>query len=383
MRIRVLIATAVLFALASQPAAAGPTRPLQVRSASLRQDGQRLVWHVQLAHRFAPVALGHDRRSLCLALERPQIGGVVGVLCVASSPAGQARLVYMAVTAKGRGPGRAISATLSRSGPTELSASFLPSAVDRSYSSFRWQVLSAVNAPACMSRCTIWFPAKPAAAALHTPQLVGCVPSGPPLVYSGSGAARVIALTFDDGPWTDTPQFLDVLEHEHVHATFFQIGRQISTYGQAVDRRMLADGDMIGDHTWSHATISGGGPPAAAQISQAADAIRAATGGFQPCLLRAPGGAVSSALAGEARAMGYTTINWDIDPRDWARPGVGAIYANVIANAHPGAIVIQHDGGGDRSQTLAALPQEIATLRSRGYQFVTITELLGQRLLYK
>ena len=81
--------------------------------------------------------------------------------------------------------------------------------------------------------------------------------------------------------------------------------------------------------------------------------------------------------------MGYTTINWDIDPRDWARPGVGAIYSNVIANAHPGAIVIQHDGGGDRSQTLAALPQEIATLRSRGYQFVTITELLGQRLLYK
>jgi len=81
--------------------------------------------------------------------------------------------------------------------------------------------------------------------------------------------------------------------------------------------------------------------------------------------------------------MGFTTIQWDIDPRDWARPGSTAIYDNVITNAHPGAIVIQHDGGGNRSETLAALPQEIATLRRRGYTFVTVTQLLGQRLIYK
>ena len=62
--------------------------------------------------------------------------------------------------------------------------------------------------------------------------------------------------------------------------------------------------------------------------------------------------------------MGFTTIQWDIDPRDWALPGTNAIYQNVISNAHPGAIVIQHDGGGNRSETLAALPREIDTLRS-------------------
>jgi peptidoglycan/xylan/chitin deacetylase (PgdA/CDA1 family) len=145
---------------------------------------------------------------------------------------------------------------------------------------------------------------------------------------------------------------------------------------------MLADGDMIGDHTWSHANVSGDGPFATGQIASTASAIRALTG-FTPCLFRAPGGSVSGALIAEARSMGFTTINWDIDPRDWARPGTGAILSNVLANAHPGAIVIQHDGGGDRSETLAALPQEIAALRSRGYQFVTITELLGQRLIYK
>jgi peptidoglycan-N-acetylglucosamine deacetylase len=84
-----------------------------------------------------------------------------------------------------------------------------------------------------------------------------------------------------------------------------------------------------------------------------------------------------------SRRLTSAAIGWDIDPRDWARPGTGAIYANVAGNVHNGSIVLQHDGGGDRSQTLAALPREIHTLRSRGYQFVTIPELLGLRVIYK
>ena len=112
-------------------------------------------------------------------------------------------------------------------------------------------------------------------------------------------------------------------------------------------------------------------------------AIKGATHGFEPCLFRAPYGATSPGLISVASSMGFKTIQWDIDPRDWARPGTGAIYGNVVANAHPGAIILQHDGGGDRSETLAALPQEIQTLRSRGYKFVTITQLFGMRLLYR
>jgi peptidoglycan/xylan/chitin deacetylase (PgdA/CDA1 family) len=146
---------------------------------------------------------------------------------------------------------------------------------------------------------------------------------------------------------------------------------------------VLADGDMVGDHTWDHANVSGGGSFAASEISQAAAAIRGATGGFQPCLFRAPYGAVSSGLTSEARSLGFTTIQWDIDPRDWARPGTDAIYQNVVQNAHDGAIVIQHDGGGDRSETLAALPREIDTLRRAGYRFVTVTQMLGYQLLYR
>jgi peptidoglycan/xylan/chitin deacetylase (PgdA/CDA1 family) len=195
----------------------------------------------------------------------------------------------------------------------------------------------------------------------------------------------MVALTFDDGPWSDTPQFLNVLEQKDAVATFFEIGEQIATYGQggAVERRMLRDGDMIGDHTWSHINVAGDRPVAAAQIGKTAAAIRSAADGFSPCLFRAPDGVVSPALISEARGMGFTTIQWDVDPRDWSRPGTDAIYGTVVRNVRPGAIVIQHDGGGDRSETLAALPREIDTLRHEGYQFVTVTQLLGYQLIYK
>ena len=87
-------------------------------------------------------------------------------------------------------------------------------------------------------------------------------------------------------------------------------------------------------------------------------------------------------------AEGVTELVTQIWDRDgvlvyWSRPGTGAIYGTVVSNVHPGSIVIQHDGGGDRSETLAALPQEIDTLRHEGYKFVTVTQLLGYRLIYK
>jgi peptidoglycan/xylan/chitin deacetylase (PgdA/CDA1 family) len=146
---------------------------------------------------------------------------------------------------------------------------------------------------------------------------------------------------------------------------------------------MLGDGDMIGDHTWSHADVSGDGSGAADQIARARDEIHRVTHGFTPCLFRAPGGAVSSALIGKARSMGFTTIQWDVDPRDWSTPGTDSIYRTVVSQAHSGSIVLQHDGGGPREETLAALPREIATLRREGYRFVTVTQLLGQKLIYK
>jgi peptidoglycan/xylan/chitin deacetylase (PgdA/CDA1 family) len=379
---------ALVAALASAAGAAGG--PLRVHAASLTQDAQQLVWHVQLDHPFSPSAMARDGRTLCLVLRRASNSSISGLLCVTPPRGGrQARLVFQRVTAKGRGPGRSVAATVSRSSTSDLTARFVPGDLGIAYAPVRWQVLTTLATPGCVPPapnplgCTAWFPKQPALAKLHVPQVVGCVPSGPPTVFNGPTNKHEIALTFDDGPWPDTPQFLHILEREHVHATFFQIGEQVGTYGRSVDPRMLADGDVIGDHTWTHANVSGDGPFAAGQIAETAAAIRRVTGGFTPCLFRPPGGASSSALVREARSMGFTTIEWNVDPRDWARPGTAAIYQNVVGNARNGAIVLQHDGGGDRSETLAALPQEIATLRSRGYRFVTVTELLGQRLIYK
>ncbi|HET9719821.1 MAG TPA: polysaccharide deacetylase family protein [Solirubrobacteraceae bacterium] len=397
--VRVLALPATVLALAishaglaldaaqAQPAAPAP---FKVTMTSLAQEGRQLVWSVKLDHSF-PARLAQVRRSLCLMLERAAGGSVSGVLCVGGGPHGPV-LRYMHVTAAGRGRARAISAKVSRGAVDQLTASFFPAALGLSYRPLRYQVLSSSASGNCSpaqthqaAGCQSVFPARPKLVKLHTPIPVGCVASGRPFVYSGPTHRREIALTFDDGPWYDTPQFLSLLEREHVVATFFEIGDQISEYGQGgrIERRMLRDGDMLGNHTWNHPDISGAGAFAASQIDRTAAAIRKATGGFQPCLLRAPYGAVSRALISEARRMGYTTIQWNIDPRDWSLPGVRAIETNVIDNAVPGGIVEMHDGGGNRSETLRALPDIISTLRRRGYAFVNLTQLLGQRVIYR
>ncbi len=368
-------------------------RPLSIHSASLTQSGQQLVWKVELDRRFSPAALTHARRSLCLLFERPGNGSVAAQLCIVPPvrTGGNARVAYAPITRKGPGTLKVIAAQISRSGAHDFTATFLPQDAGRSYASLRWQVISTLRPPACKPLhsnrigCFVKFPSRPALARLHTPQVVGCVPSGAPFVNSIDTSRKEIALTFDDGPWILTSKFLDVLEAKHVVATFFEVGEYIPTYGDggAIERRMLRDGDMIGDHTWSHVDVSGAGPGAASQISRAADEIRSVTHGFTPCLFRAPGGSVSSALISEARSMGFTTIQWSVDPRDWATPGTDSIYNTVVSNAHSGSIVLQHDGGGPRSETLAALPREIDTLRGEGYTFVTVTALLGQKLIYK
>jgi peptidoglycan/xylan/chitin deacetylase (PgdA/CDA1 family) len=386
-----LAAAALIAGLAVRPAGAAVARrqPLRVRSSSIVQSGRQVIWRLEMAKPFSPSALARDGRTLCLLRERVANGSAAGTLCIYGPKPGSRspRLFYTAITAGGSRPGRRVGATISRSSSRDLTATFLPGGIGTGYVPIRWQVISTLKTAACVpragqTRCFALFPAKPALVKLHVPQLVGCVPGGPSFVDNGSRSRHVVALTFDDGPWPDTPQFLDVLEREHVVATFFQIGEQVSSYGPPVDRRMLADGDVIGDHTWNHADVSGDGSFAAGEISSAAAAIRNLTG-FNPCLFRAPGGAVSSALISEARSMGFITIQWDVDPRDWSRPGTNAIYSTVVGNAQNGSIILQHDGGGDRSETLAALPHEIDTLKHEGYGFVTIPELLGLRLIYR
>src|SRR5207247_10260438 len=100
------------------------------------------------------------------------------------------------------------------------------------------------------------------------------------------------------------------------------------------------------------------------------------------CVCRAPYGAVVGTSAGRGRGLRMDTIEWDVGPRDWATPGTGAIYSRIVGAARPGSIILMHDGGRPRGQTVAALPGTISTLRRRGYGFVTVPQLLGLRPKY-
>jgi len=374
-----------------------PAQPLAVQSASLVQQGQDLVWQVELTQSFSPGALAREHESLCLLIERASSGSTVSQVCLAGPQHGKRspRLMYSPVTRGGPGAAVAIEATVTRSSDRELTASFLPSDVGLQYRSLRWQVISTVSVRGCTpspapgsTACSTLFPAKPALSPLHTPRLVGCVATGPDWVFTGPRNVHDIALTFDDGPWWEPPasDFVNELARLHVPATFFEIGEHIPTYDPhgRIERQMLADGDMIGDHTWSHLDMVGlSAAEQRQQIALTADAIRKATGGFEPCLFRAPGGDVDPSMLALARSMGFTTIQWDIDPRDWALPGESEIIGNVLGNAHNGGIVEEHFGGGPRYETLDALPAEVEGLRKRGYQFVTLTQMLGYKLVYR
>jgi peptidoglycan/xylan/chitin deacetylase (PgdA/CDA1 family) len=106
----------------------------------------------------------------------------------------------------------------------------------------------------------------------------------------------------------------------------------------------------------------------AAQIGAPAEYCRIVTG-VKPRFFRAPYGVTNQAVVDAAHAQGLRVLQWSVDPQDWTRPGVGMIVARVLRQVHPGAVVLMHDGGTDRSQTVAALPIIIAALRAQGYEF--------------
>jgi peptidoglycan/xylan/chitin deacetylase (PgdA/CDA1 family) len=197
-----------------------------------------------------------------------------------------------------------------------------------------------------------------------------------PFVSRGIPRHRIIALTFDDGPSPYTQPIVQILVRMHVPATFFVVGQQLNDFADGL-RDEIANGFVIGDHTENHAWLIRLGT--AGQYGQIHDAglrIRHLGARF-PDLFRPPYGAYDTATLRLLHRLGMLMVMWSIDPGDWRRPGTGWIISDVVANASPGGIVELHDGGGDRSQTVAALPVIIRDLRRRGYRFVTIPQLLA------
>jgi peptidoglycan/xylan/chitin deacetylase (PgdA/CDA1 family) len=210
---------------------------------------------------------------------------------------------------------------------------------------------------------------------------VGCRISGGEAAHFQGPDRRLVALSFDDGPSIYTRQFVRMLAANHVVATFFMIGEQINPGYRATMREELRDGDALGDHTWSHPDLVGLGS-AFSQLKGTREVIRRETG-YAPCVFRPPYGAYDSTVVNTARTLGLATILWDVDPVDWSLPGVAAIEQRVLAQVQPGSIILSHDGGGPRQETLQAYPYIIRRLRERGYRFVTVPQLLGFKTVYR
>ena len=191
-----------------------------------------------------------------------------------------------------------------------------------------------------------------------------------PMFYIDDGR-KVIALTIDDGPSpVYTPQVLRLLDKYQVIATFSMIGLEVDA-SPAIVREVAAAGHKIINHTWSHLNLAYQPPVVIAdQIDRATSAIHHATGRV-PTMFRAPYGAWSPAVLQQCAQTGMTPLAWSVDPRDWSRPGVPSIVGNIMRNTKTGSIILEHDGGGNRSQTVAALKIVLPRLLADGYRFTT------------
>jgi peptidoglycan/xylan/chitin deacetylase (PgdA/CDA1 family) len=196
-----------------------------------------------------------------------------------------------------------------------------------------------------------------------------------PFVRMAGGQHPLVALTFDDGPGPFTDRLLDELERLRAPATFFVVGYQLPQFAPQLQREIDL-GETVGDHTADHRDLAL--LPARAQRAQVlanAHELRS-YGAPWPRLFRPPYGAydrTTHAVLGRARML---SVLWSVDSEDYRQPGVAQIVRNVVDAVQPGSIVLMHDGGGDRTQTVAAIPRIVKRLRKDGYRFVSVPRLL-------
>lgn len=221
-------------------------------------------------------------------------------------------------------------------------------------------------------------------------------------VTKGPPTQRVVALTFDDGPNPPyTTQILRVLEEEHVHATFFLVGRAAAAYPSVV-RHEVDDGDAIGNHSWEHAHLIVMTPSQLRTSMLRTDRVLRHITGRHTLLMRPPFGARDWLVMQTMKKMGYTVVLWNVPlARDWENPPPRVIAQRVLSRVSDGAIMVLHDGNQgrlcgkgknayapsvcDRSQDVVAVRAIVRTLKQRGYRFVTIPQLIamGKPVMHK
>ena len=201
-------------------------------------------------------------------------------------------------------------------------------------------------------------------------------PAGAKLSYSQVNITeKVVAMTFDDGPHpTLTPKLLDILKERNIKCTFFVVGSNAKAYPNII-RRIIAEGHEIGNHTYTHASLtSRSDEQIRTELQKSEDALFTAAN-YRPHLIRPPYGAINTRVKQLMFSeFGYSTIMWSVDPQDWRRPGVSVVTSRLVNGAHPGAIMLSHD---IHPPTIAAMPAMFDQLLAKGYQFVTVSQLLN------
>jgi peptidoglycan-N-acetylglucosamine deacetylase len=195
---------------------------------------------------------------------------------------------------------------------------------------------------------------------------------------AGDARQKLVALTFDGGPSGFTPKIDRILQRKHVRASFFWVGSRIDGWERVV-KRVDRQGHEIANHSWFHDDLTGlPGAAVHSQLSRTSRLIRRLTG-ERPTLFRPPYGAVNAQVRRVAAELGMRTVIWDVDSVDWTSPGCEQIAAKVRREVRHRSIVLLHDGGGNRTQTVCALPRIIRDLRARGYRFATVSEVLRKK----
>lgn len=217
----------------------------------------------------------------------------------------------------------------------------------------------------------------PLASRLNNPSSMPTVPpAGAKVGYSQVNITeKVLAMTFDDGPHPSlTPKLLDILKARNIKCTFFVIGKNAQMYPNII-RRMIAEGHEVANHTWTHASLTSlSDEQIRSELKRSEDALVAAAN-YRPHLIRPPYGAVNARIKQLIFSeFGYSTIMWSVDPQDWRRPGVSVVTSRLVNGARPGSIMLAHD---IHPPTIQAMPAVFDQLLARGYQFVTVSQLMN------
>jgi len=194
-------------------------------------------------------------------------------------------------------------------------------------------------------------------------------------INRAGGARKYVALTFDDGPGPHTPAVLAELKKADVPATFFVVGANVKQNPEVLNQ-IVAAGHEVGVHTWNHKDMTTlDARTQKAEIESTAGEILA-VGGVASRLFRAPYGSVNPAVLKQAENAKLLSVLWDVDTVDWTGPGTEQIVMNTVSKVQPGSIILLHDGGGDRTTTVAAVPKIIKELRAKGFEFATVGDLV-------